>query len=117
MAHKVSRSLVSVSDKTGLTDLCRLLTETYKVRSSGDLTSLTFRLKFCRPAAPRKLCVMQALQVRAREPLRVPLRVASPNSRIVREVSDYTGFPEMLDGRVKTLHPLVHGGTRRAASV
>ena len=28
----------------------------------------------------------------------------------VREVSDYTGFPEMLDGRVKTLHPLVHGG-------
>lgn len=28
----------------------------------------------------------------------------------VREVSDYTGFPEMLDGRVKTLHPKVHGG-------
>ncbi|CAG0949114.1 phosphoribosylaminoimidazolecarboxamide formyltransferase / IMP cyclohydrolase [Methylophilaceae bacterium] len=28
----------------------------------------------------------------------------------VIEVSDYTGFPEMLDGRVKTLHPLVHGG-------
>ncbi|MGI9323494.1 MAG: bifunctional phosphoribosylaminoimidazolecarboxamide formyltransferase/IMP cyclohydrolase [Pseudomonadales bacterium] len=28
----------------------------------------------------------------------------------VREVSDYTGFPEMMDGRVKTLHPLVHGG-------
>ena len=28
----------------------------------------------------------------------------------VREVSDVTGFPEMLDGRVKTLHPLVHGG-------
>ena len=26
------------------------------------------------------------------------------------EVSDYTGFPEMLDGRVKTLHPLIHGG-------
>ncbi len=26
------------------------------------------------------------------------------------EVSDYTGFPEMLDGRVKTLHPKVHGG-------
>ena len=28
----------------------------------------------------------------------------------VREVSDLTGFPEMLDGRVKTLHPIVHGG-------
>jgi phosphoribosylaminoimidazolecarboxamide formyltransferase/IMP cyclohydrolase len=28
----------------------------------------------------------------------------------VREVADYTGFPEMLDGRVKTLHPKVHGG-------
>ncbi|CAN5421192.1 bifunctional phosphoribosylaminoimidazolecarboxamide formyltransferase/IMP cyclohydrolase [soil metagenome] len=28
----------------------------------------------------------------------------------VRDVSDVTGFPEMLDGRVKTLHPLVHGG-------
>ncbi|MBI1930336.1 bifunctional phosphoribosylaminoimidazolecarboxamide formyltransferase/IMP cyclohydrolase, partial [Candidatus Poribacteria bacterium] len=28
----------------------------------------------------------------------------------IREVSDYTGFPEMLDGRVKTLHPKIHGG-------
>ena len=28
----------------------------------------------------------------------------------VRDVSDLTGFPEMLDGRVKTLHPVVHGG-------
>ncbi|MDP8212876.1 MAG: bifunctional phosphoribosylaminoimidazolecarboxamide formyltransferase/IMP cyclohydrolase [Candidatus Zapsychrus exili] len=28
----------------------------------------------------------------------------------VIEVSDYTGFPEMLDGRVKTLHPKIHGG-------
>src|SRR3954464_7624266 len=28
----------------------------------------------------------------------------------VTEVADYTGFPEMLDGRVKTLHPRVHGG-------
>ena len=28
----------------------------------------------------------------------------------VVEVSDYTGFPEMMDGRVKTLHPKVHGG-------
>lgn len=29
---------------------------------------------------------------------------------VVIELSDYTGFPEMLDGRVKTLHPKVHGG-------
>src|SRR5213595_3083544 len=28
----------------------------------------------------------------------------------VRQVSDYTGFPEMLDGRVKTLHPKILGG-------
>ena len=28
----------------------------------------------------------------------------------VKDVSDYTGFPEMMDGRVKTLHPKVHGG-------
>jgi phosphoribosylaminoimidazolecarboxamide formyltransferase/IMP cyclohydrolase len=28
----------------------------------------------------------------------------------VKDVADYTGFPEMLDGRVKTLHPKVHGG-------
>ena len=32
------------------------------------------------------------------------------NSIAVKEVSDYTGFPEMLDGRVKTLHPKIHGG-------
>jgi len=28
----------------------------------------------------------------------------------VQDISDYTGFPEMMDGRVKTLHPKVHGG-------
>jgi len=28
----------------------------------------------------------------------------------VRDVSEYTGFPEMMDGRLKTLHPKVHGG-------
>src|SRR5579859_1136434 len=28
----------------------------------------------------------------------------------VRDVADVTGFPEMLDGRVKTLHPRIHGG-------
>jgi phosphoribosylaminoimidazolecarboxamide formyltransferase / IMP cyclohydrolase len=35
----------------------------------------------------------------------------------VRDVSDLTGFPEMMDGRVKTLHPLVHGGLLGRAGV
>ncbi len=37
-------------------------------------------------------------------------RLLQENSIPVTEVSDYTGFPEMMDGRVKTLHPKVHGG-------
>src|SRR5690554_5161931 len=37
-------------------------------------------------------------------------KLLKENEIPVIEVSDYTGFPEMLDGRVKTLHPLVHGG-------
>jgi phosphoribosylaminoimidazolecarboxamide formyltransferase/IMP cyclohydrolase len=37
-------------------------------------------------------------------------RLLSENNLNVTEVSDYTGFPEMMDGRVKTLHPKVHGG-------
>ena len=28
----------------------------------------------------------------------------------MKDISEHTGFPEMLDGRVKTLHPKVHGG-------
>lgn len=32
------------------------------------------------------------------------------NGLSVRDVSDYTGFPEMMDGRLKTLHPKIHGG-------
>jgi phosphoribosylaminoimidazolecarboxamide formyltransferase/IMP cyclohydrolase len=34
----------------------------------------------------------------------------------VRDISDLTGFPEMLDGRVKTLHPKVHGGILHIAA-
>jgi phosphoribosylaminoimidazolecarboxamide formyltransferase/IMP cyclohydrolase len=37
-------------------------------------------------------------------------RLLQENDIAVTEVSDYTGFPEMMDGRVKTLHPRVHGG-------
>ncbi|MEM7685910.1 MAG: bifunctional phosphoribosylaminoimidazolecarboxamide formyltransferase/IMP cyclohydrolase, partial [Pseudomonadota bacterium] len=32
------------------------------------------------------------------------------NGLVVRDVADLTGFPEMMEGRVKTLHPGVHGG-------
>lgn len=35
----------------------------------------------------------------------------------VKDVADVTGFPEMMDGRVKTLHPLVHGGLLGRAGV
>jgi phosphoribosylaminoimidazolecarboxamide formyltransferase/IMP cyclohydrolase len=37
-------------------------------------------------------------------------KLLADNGIAVTEVADYTGFPEMLDGRVKTLHPKVHGG-------
>jgi phosphoribosylaminoimidazolecarboxamide formyltransferase/IMP cyclohydrolase len=37
-------------------------------------------------------------------------RLLSENGIPVTEVSDHTGFPEMMDGRVKTLHPKIHGG-------
>jgi phosphoribosylaminoimidazolecarboxamide formyltransferase/IMP cyclohydrolase len=37
-------------------------------------------------------------------------RLLADGGLAVTEVGDYTGFPEMMDGRVKTLHPKVHGG-------
>ena len=37
-------------------------------------------------------------------------KLLNDNAIRVKEVSEYTGFPEMMDGRVKTLHPKVHGG-------
>ncbi|GFO72382.1 phosphoribosylaminoimidazolecarboxamide formyltransferase/IMP cyclohydrolase [Bathymodiolus japonicus methanotrophic gill symbiont] len=37
-------------------------------------------------------------------------RLLAENNINVTEVSDYTGFPEMMGGRVKTLHPKIHGG-------
>jgi phosphoribosylaminoimidazolecarboxamide formyltransferase/IMP cyclohydrolase len=37
-------------------------------------------------------------------------KLLADNGINVTEVSDYTGFPEMMDGRVKTLHPKIHGG-------
>lgn len=37
-------------------------------------------------------------------------RLLTENNIPVIEVSEHTGFPEMMDGRVKTLHPIIHGG-------
>jgi phosphoribosylaminoimidazolecarboxamide formyltransferase / IMP cyclohydrolase len=76
MNKKVSRALISVSDKSGVLEFCRELTQQgIELLSTGGTAKL-----------------LQENQV------------------AVTEVSDYTGFPEMMDGRVKTLHPKVHGG-------
>jgi phosphoribosylaminoimidazolecarboxamide formyltransferase/IMP cyclohydrolase len=73
---KVTRALISVSDKNGIVDFARALNALgVELLSTGG----TFRL-------------------------------LQENNIAVTEVSDYTGFPEMMDGRVKTLHPKVHGG-------
>ncbi len=54
----------------------------------------------------------QALSARGVELLSTggTARLLADKGLPVTEVSDYTGFPEMMDGRVKTLHPKVHGG-------
>jgi len=72
----VRRALVSVSDKTGLVELAKLL-HSFKV----EIVSTGGTLKTLQEAG-------------------IP----------ARSISDLTGFPEILDGRVKTLHPKVHGG-------
>ncbi len=72
----IRRALLSVSDKTGLIDLARVLAgRGVELISTGGT---------------------------ARELQQAGLKV--------RDVSDVTGFPEILDGRVKTLHPRVHAG-------
>ena len=73
---QVGRALLSVFDKSGMTDFARGLAE-----AGVDLVSTggTHRL-------------------------------ISEAGLPVREISELTGFPEMMDGRVKTLHPKVHGG-------
>ncbi len=73
---RISRALLSVSDKTGLADLGRAL-----ARHGVELVSTGGTA--------------------------AALRAAGLS---VRDVAELTGFPEMMDGRVKTLHPAVHGG-------
>src|SRR5690554_5464494 len=72
----VRRALISVSDKTGIVDFARGLSEHgVELLSTGG----TFRL-------------------------------LQESGIAVTEVSEHTGFPEIMDGRVKTLHPKIHGG-------
>ena len=74
--HRVTRALLSVSDKSGLIDFARALAG-YGI----DLVSTGGTAKAIAAAGLK-----------------------------VTDVSELTGFPEMMDGRVKTLHPKVHGG-------
>jgi phosphoribosylaminoimidazolecarboxamide formyltransferase/IMP cyclohydrolase len=73
---RVTRALLSVSDKTGLVPFARALTE----RGAALVSTGGTR------------------------------KALSEAGLAVQDVSDLTGFPEMMDGRVKTLHPGVHGG-------
>jgi len=72
----IRRALLSVSDKTGLIDMAKALSDLgVELVSTGGT----------------KAAIAAA-------------------GLAVKDVSDLTGFPEMMDGRVKTLHPIVHGG-------
>lgn len=72
----IKRALISLSDKKGIIDFAKGLSELgVEILSTGGTAKLL------------------------RE-----------NGIGVMDVSDYTGFPEMMDGRLKTLHPKIHGG-------
>src|SRR5512137_3149144 len=73
---KITRALISVSDKTGIVEFSKEL-----ARHKVEILSTGGTAKMLRDAG-----------------------------LTVKDVSEFTGFPEMLDGRVKTLHPKVHGG-------
>src|SRR5438132_584370 len=74
--REIQRVLLSVTDKTGIVDFARGLSE-----MGAELISTGGTARTLREAG-------------------IP----------VKDVSEVTGFPEMLDGRVKTLHPRIHGG-------
>jgi phosphoribosylaminoimidazolecarboxamide formyltransferase/IMP cyclohydrolase len=74
--RRISRALISVSDKTGLIELARALD-----RHGIEIVST---------GGTRQALIGAGLKV--------------------RDVAELTGFPEMMDGRIKTLHPGVHGG-------
>ncbi|MFH1191158.1 MAG: bifunctional phosphoribosylaminoimidazolecarboxamide formyltransferase/IMP cyclohydrolase, partial [Candidatus Omnitrophota bacterium] len=73
---KIKRALISVSDKTGVVELAKELSNFgVEIISTGGTA-----------------------------------KILRENNIAVTDVSAYTGFPEMLDGRVKTLHPKIHAG-------
>src|SRR5215210_2820770 len=73
---RITRALVSVSDKSGLVDFARALAvRGIELVSTGGTA-----------------------------------RALSEAGLRVRDVAELTGFPEMMGGRLKTLHPKVHGG-------
>jgi phosphoribosylaminoimidazolecarboxamide formyltransferase/IMP cyclohydrolase len=73
---RIQRALISVSEKKGIVEFSRGLSDLgVELISTGGTASL--------------------------------LR---DNKIAVKDVSEITGFPEMMDGRVKTLHPKIHGG-------
>jgi phosphoribosylaminoimidazolecarboxamide formyltransferase/IMP cyclohydrolase len=74
--RRITRALLSVSDKSGLVEFARAL--------AGD------GIELVSTGGTAKALAAAGLKV--------------------RDVSDLTGFPEMMDGRLKTLHPKVHGG-------
>ncbi|MCK5871692.1 MAG: bifunctional phosphoribosylaminoimidazolecarboxamide formyltransferase/IMP cyclohydrolase [Methylococcales bacterium] len=76
MTKKITRALISVSDKTGI------------VAFASDLRQLGIEILSTGGTA----------------------KLLAQNKIKVTEVSDYTGFPEMMQGRLKTLHPKIHGG-------
>lgn len=76
MTQKITTTLLSVSDKTGIVEFATFLAESGITLLSTGGTAQT-------------------------------LRDAGLD---VTDVSDLTGFPEIMDGRVKTLHPKIHGG-------
>ena len=76
----------------------------------GELTS-TVRLLLS--LKPKALAVIDELNLPADQKAQVlggTAKMLRDAGLAVTEIGDYTGFPEMLDGRVKTLHPKVHGG-------
>lgn len=73
---KVKRALISVSDKTGIVELAKVLE-----KNNVEIISTGGTAKTLKEAGIS-----------------------------VKEISELTGFPEILDGRVKTLHPLIYGG-------
>jgi len=74
--QKISRCLISVSNKSGIIELAKFLVDNnVEIISTGGT-----------------------------------YKILQENNIPAKDISEFTGFPEIMDGRVKTLHPKVHGG-------